>query len=979
MNRNYPKALLLLGVLGSLTVSAVGQVNPLPFPPPLPGSTTTTDWVALCIDPTSTTSPYSTDYGIEYQYDSLFGAVMGVSGTVNYSKYCFGPSGVTLPVAGRLGFFVGTDPYPQLSNGLANPNYETGGSTQDNLAGTVIDDALGLTFGTYTGVAGNFSIAKFYAGTPGSTTYQSSYFGSTAIQNAWWGASDRYFYLSSTNSGFATSVRVDVLGDAARCDWKMTNTGTAVATVGMAFGQWVLFSGVQGTHTADYVTVPGIKPLSTDVRFQNNADPNSGPLNNAPQLAMPPYLNYGIYQSWAYGLQIVTQPSAQVPDQTAVDVLDVGKNGFLLGSMTASDGALPDVLLGDTPFLNGEDAYVERWAPTTVPIGGTREIVAYYRSTWSTSDYAKPYSVVLDAPPVIATTSGQPNAFQLLTSTTPGFGGNLNYFNITVSIDDTRGFSTNDQSVPLEGVEVDLDLPPGMTDFNNGTNHSVKFLGQVPPQTVEHLTFQVAIDPTLFGNQTYNITVKPNPGPTKVLTGSITVASQPYLNLTGTANLVTAPWQFQSSDWSTILNSSGLVLDQNYQVFGWDPVSQDYILQTDPQRGFGSFIVTTQNVGYVPLGGTPSQVSDLQTGAPQIILQPGWNLVANPYNYAIPLGQLVGVPEADNSNAYTFTQLANLGFVSGALAYWDNLTQSYAYTSTFSDPIQPNTGYWLYVQSNQPVTINFPPVFQAFLPGLTDGYNNTPPKKSSKNGLVTPSLNWALQLTARSNGMIDSKTAIGQTNTAIDAKVLTRFKAPIAPVKKAISSSILVTSGNKTVQLSQALVAKTVTSQTWTWRVFTKVAGPVTLSWPNISSLPSNTSVKLVDPSTKSTVDLRGASTYTFEAGAQSAKDLQLVVQIGVAKPVIENFSSSLTRSLASFSYTLSVAGTSSVKVTQNGAVVASLVTNRSDKAGVSNASWNFLDAANRRVKPGVYQVVLTSTPSGGSTASKTLSITVGR
>ncbi len=32
---------------------------------------------------------YSDDYGIEYEYDSLFGAVMGVSGTVTYSKYCF--------------------------------------------------------------------------------------------------------------------------------------------------------------------------------------------------------------------------------------------------------------------------------------------------------------------------------------------------------------------------------------------------------------------------------------------------------------------------------------------------------------------------------------------------------------------------------------------------------------------------------------------------------------------------------------------------------------------------------------------------------------------------------------------------------------------------------------------------------------------------------------------------------------------------
>jgi hypothetical protein len=986
MNRNHLKALLLVGVLGSLATVAHGQQGLPPYFPP-PNYWTgieNLDWVVFCEDPTSTTSPYSTDYGVEYQYDSLFGAVMGVSGTVNFSKYCFPTSGVTLPMAGRLGFYVGTDPYVLKTDGTPNPNFGKGGSWQDDLAGVGIDDGLTLTFGGYTGVAGNFSIANIVqtttsttgtTGTTGTVTTKMEYFGKNAIDTAYWGESNRYFVGETTASlGARVRLQVDVLGDTAKCTWQIQNTATGTNIgFGLYFGQWVIMSGPQGQHTADYITAPGMKPMNTDTRFRLNPKANQ----LIPELPLPPYIDYGMYQSWAYGLQIVLAPSNQIPDQTQADGIDLGKNGFLLGSMTASDGAMPDVLLPDTTMLLGSDAYVEKFEATPVgaytgnPIGGTdtRKIIAYYRSTWSTSDYGQPYSVVLDAPPVIATTPGQPSSFQ----NAP--------FNLIVHLDNTLGFSTNQQEVPLQDVEIDLDLPAGMTDANNpNSNHMVQYLSAVPPQTIEHVSFQVAVDARLFGTQQYTVTVKPNPGPTKTLTGSIVVASQPYLQLTGTANLVTAPWQFGSSDWATIIGANtNLVVDQDFQVFGWDAQAQNYVLQTDPQRGFGSFVVTNQNVGFVPLGGNPQQVNDLQTGAPQIILQPGWNLIANPYNYAIPLGQLVGVPEADNQNSYTFTELANEDYVSGSLAYWDSLSQGYEYTSSFTDLIQPNTGYWLYVVSDLPVTIEYPPVFQAFLPGLKDGLNNQPPKKvkGSSGGAAAPT--WTLQLAARSNNVIDSKTAIGQTTTSQLASSLRKFKAPIAPVKNAVSSSIVVPSGKRTFNLAQALTSENVSNQTWTWKVFTQNTGEVTLTWPNMSSVPSNVHVELVDPSTGAKHDLRQTTSVSYPGKAQSQKTYNLVVTTGPAVPVIESLTATGTKTAENVAYTLSVNASTTVTVMQGSQVIATLVNNRADNAGQLKTSWNLLDAANRPVKNGTYTVVVTSTPSGGVASTKSVSFTVKR
>jgi len=616
------------------------------------------------------------------------------------------------------------------------------------------------------------------------------------------------------------------------------------------------------------------------------------------------------------------------------------------------------------------DAYIQKWNATPVGALGSgtekRVIVAYYRTTWGVSDYAKPYSAIIDGPAVVATSPGNPANFQNAPIT------------VGVDIDDTRGFSQDDQSVPLEDIEIDLDLPPGMTDANNpASNHMVKFLNIVQPQTVAHVAFTVAVDPTLFGTQQYTVTIKPNPGLTKVLTANVVVATQPYLQLNGNANLVTAPWQFSSSDWATILGASGLVLDQDYQVFGWDAVAQDYVLQTDPQRGFGSFVVSNQSVGFVPLGGNPQQPNDLQTAAPQIIMQPGWNLIANPYNYAIPLGQLVGVPIADNTNAYTFTQLVNTGYVNGFLAFWSQLTQAYDYTTSYSDLIQPNTGYWIFVESNQPVTLVWPPVFQPFLPNLVDNHNAPKSKVGSAEIAGVPL--WSLQLAARSNGMIDSKTSIGQTASPQLVNALTKFKAPKAPVKNAITSAIAVQKGTKTMLLASALTGANITSQTWEWQVYTQAAGPVTLTWPNMSSVPNNVQIKLIEPS-GAQLQMRQATSYTFNAKAQSVQTVKLVVTTGPMLPVIETLGASAGKALANVSYKLSVNATTTVTVTQGGQPIATLLSNRADNSNLTlGTSWNYLDSANRRVKAGTYQVVMTSTPSGGVTASKSVSITVGK
>ncbi len=950
MNRNLKKALLLVGAMAGLAATATAD-----------------GWVGYCIDPASTTSPYSTDYGEEYQFNSLFACTMGVSGTVNFSKYCFPTSGFTGPTAGRIGFSVGTT-----------------GSSQDNLAGTLWDDELGLTYGMQwvtsftptgiqdvpaSGVVGNFSIANLVVGDANGLNLKKDYFGKAGIDTAYYGASDRYFIGETTNDNIRMSLRVDVIGDAARLQWTLTNQQATAATVGLWFGQWVAPAGPQGPHSADYVTVPGLKPITTDHRFVRNANANA---TNPTELELPPYVNFGLYQSQAYGLQVVLSPSDQIPDQTPADGLDIGKNGWILGSMTATDGAMPDLMIDDTTFGFGSDAYIEKWNP--VPVGAlgsgteTRTIVAYYRGTWSVSDFARPYSAVLDAPPVIGTTPGSPQTFQ----NAP--------FKLTVHVDNTRGFSTVDKAVPLQDVKVTLNLPQGMYDANNPSRQQItQFINQVAPQTIASVTFTVGVSPNLFGNQQYSVSITPNPGVAKILTGTIVVASTPVLKISNTANLVAAPWQFSNQTWKQILEqNSSLILDTNYQVFGWDSLAQQYVLQTGPQRGFGSFVISNVDVpNPIPLGGSPQQVNDLQTGAPQIILHPGWNLISDPYNYAIPVGQLVGVPLSDNQNSYTFQQLANQNIVSGFLASWDTVTQGYKYTTSFSDLLQPNTGYWLFVQSDQDVVLDFPPVFQAFLPGLPDP-GGIPKHKDPKTNL-TAQTTWNVQLVAQSNGKVDSQTTIGQAASATVAKTLTRFKPPIVPAQNTVWTSIPVQSGKKTVQLASALTAQGVASQTWNWQVYTGGAGPVTITWPTVATVPNNVRIRIIDSTTGIERNLKQVRGYSFVAKAKTIRNFKVVVETAPALPVISSITASPVATTMDASYVLSVNANSTVSVRQGTQTIATLVSNRQDMLGTSKVTWNYLDAANRKVRPGTYQLVVSSAPSGGALETKAVSFIVKR
>lgn len=959
MIRTYLRSLGLLGLLATAGVAAAQggtgtTYDPFCWPPP---------------NSDGTQPPGFSDGYISYflpqdpSQNTLFGVRLGVTGTDTYYKSCIPPNGFTFNMPGRIGFTVGSV-----------------GSIQSDF-----DDNLALNFGMPTMTGGSIGYAMVVEGTGDGST-KKTLFGGSALDTAYIGASDRYCTASGTAGSFRVRLQVDLIGDASRLNWQLTNTTTAAVNGGLWFGQWVDLDALSEEtgggplsvrHAANFVFAPGFKPFRTGTSFAAAKAGTVLPNTVKPANAMPDWVGFGYTQAQAYGLRIYNTANTiggANNDQTPVDELKVGHATFsggddgLLGNGLSNSADMPDELFEDALFADytnpdsqfSDSAYLQKWYPQPVGVGGTRTINAYYGSTWSNSNYGRPYTTVIDAPNIVSTSPDDPTVL------TP------NPFTFRVYIDNTRGYSAVDLEVPLENVRVEVDLPPGMTDATDSTSTTmVKYISRINARTMGYVDFSVKTANTVFGALPYTVKITTPTTANVVMTGTINVASTPQLKLAQDANLVTAPWTFDNSSWEAIL---GEHVDQDFQAFTWDPLLGEYVIQTGPQRGQGTWIIQNQARNSFQLGGNPKEPADLTTGAPLVQLHSGWNLVGNPYNYAFPLGQIVGVSSAAPSQSYTFRQLVNQGVISGGLAYWDqnDPTPEYKYIQADNDMMVPNTGYWIFVNTSQDVTLQFPPIFQPFLPD-----------RSASTSWTQSDREWRLQLVARNDKQLDGQNYVGLAKSTADATNLRIYKPPVAPVDGAVGLSIDQTINGKATKLAQAL-SDSASNMKWNVEVYSKTAGNVTLTWPNLTTVPKNMQFRLVDNTTGATRDLRKTSGYTFTAQDRTTRVFTIQAVPGTAqRAMIASLtavrSSRSPNSPLTISYSLAGDATTTVRILLGGREIYVPVQGRSDKAGSNTAVWNLRDAANRAVAPGTYTVELTAEDQDGNRVRKLYPVNITR
>jgi hypothetical protein len=148
-------------------------------------------------------------------------------------------------------------------------------------------------------------------------------------------------------------------------------------------------------------------------------------------------------------------------------------------------------------------------------------------------------------------------------------------------------------------------------------------------------------------------------------------------------------------------------------------------------------------------------------------------------------------------------------------------------------------------------------------------------------------------------------------------------------------------------------------------------AGDVTITWPNLASVPRNVRAKLTDLSTGEVRDLRSVSGYTYYMSQAGTREFVVSLeQAGSARPTIGNVivtQGDRSGGTMTISYALSADALVSVRVlSATGKEVFTVTRSRADNSGENQVLWGLRDNANRAVAPGTYRVeILAETPDG--------------
>ncbi len=912
----------------------------------------TGSWGFQCIDPMNM-MPRSMDHAFMGVGNLLMRSHMGISGTVTYggpNGPCYGPTAANLNLAGRIGFMVGTTGSVQDQN-PADPSNSA-----------FADDSLVLTTGMPFDPSGSYS----YATTTKNGTR--TLFGSSGFNLAFVGLSNRYYYAETVLDNVRVQLRVEVAGDATRLQWTLTNLDAEVANLGLWYGA------VTGMLTADdsitdltganqsghrlgtltrfskngYLHLPSGRPPRTEARLIRNQDPASS----------PQFADYLFGQTASFGLRVDNGQTAATTnefgqsDATETSEFVYGNHTFLLGFL--GDQTFPDSPIGDVAFLD-EMSFIQKFPELAVAAGQSRTIVHYLRAPWSVANYTAPYAAVVDAPQLVAADTTNQN------------GVRPNPMTIRVYVDNW-GFGVVNQEIPLNDVKITLTLPTGLT-LSPG-EQATKTIPVIAPRTMGFVDYSVESDGIEFGNLAYSVKVEPIPGPTKTMSGIIRIASTPRIKIHDDANLVTAPWIFQDSSWEAIL---GLQQPVDFQAYKWDPQQQGYVVASSAERGRGAWIVTTNEYGSIPLGGNPQTPPDTATGAPLIQLKSGWNLIGNPYNYPIPLGQIVGVSASNPTQSFRWTELVAQGIVSGSLVFYDTEIDDYVFIQDVDELLQPNRGYWIFVGTVQDFTLSFPAVFIPGLPGSSRGGERW----------VQTDKQWRLQLAARTATSLDAQNFVGAAKSQAEARRLRVVEPPMSPVQN-VSLAIRETSASQPTRLAQTLSERSGRKE-WRLLVTTTEAGTVTVTWPNLATVPKNVKFRMTDLATNESRDLRQTSGFSFEMSEAGTREIKLEASPGTpSRALIGNVVVSRPgRSIStpfSIHYTLSSEATTTVRIlSAGGREVYTASRGRADRAGENTVTWALRDNANRLVAPGPYRVEIIADTATGERARKIIPVNVIR
>lgn len=637
-------------------------------------------------------------------------------------------------------------------------------------------------------------------------------------------ANFRSMTLASAVEDVTVNCKVDLIGASVKFDWVLTNNGTAASEIGFRFAHSTIMR-----HPLDGVPGPPKRPMVLTDRGRNLLLQNQWFRGSSTDF--PEFMDFYFAQSEPYpSMRFRMLADDTHPDATPVDRVGIGST---LDSVYD---------FNPIPVFHNA-ALMMFWEPVLVSPGGSRRIVFYVELGGMKNEPTLPYAVTTEVDPLVRFDEAglnqlTPNPFQIV-----GYADNQ--------------YARFNQQVTLENVEVTISLPEHLTLAQG--QQMTKSTGPIPPNQVGAVEFRVVADGIEPGIYPYTLTFDPtgpSTAPTRSITHVVIVSLTPTIDLRQGPNLITIPWSLASNTF----NGNGL---GGFTAYDWDPVVQAYQITTTIRRGFGQWIVANFNPIPVTLPNA-SSFGDETTGQFRQVTKRRWNLLGNPYPYAVKISQLIGVSATDPTESLTWEQLVNRGYIRPYIFTYNADSGSYE-VHQGEKYIQPGKGFWMYNASVNDLDIIWPSVL---LPGL-------PGSGLLMNGPQLRPNEWGVDLSLTSKLGSDIDNRFGIASNAFQADQLGIAEPPKRP-SNAPQLFYAMGEGPTMEPMTNLFRPKGFVNR------FTAVAnvapGTYTLSWKFMKNMPPTARIQVRDMTSGKSFLMSTTRTYGFTTNQAESRRFEITV-----------------------------------------------------------------------------------------------------
>jgi hypothetical protein len=448
----------------------------------------------------------------------------------------------------------------------------------------------------------------------------------------------------------------------------------------------------------------------------------------------------------------------------------------------------------------------------------------------------------------------------------------------------------------------------------------------------------------------------------------------------GTYKLKYAQYKTDKTD-PTLLNQDASLLPTSFVP---TPDSSNVTPATAP-LGVGYFLDAKGPISVVTNG------QSFDTTAFRLPLREGWNMIGNPYRFAIPFDGLV------------FDTLAGTRLTAEAAAdqnlilpfIYRFVNGQYQFERLPAGNLQAWEGQWIYVVPHHAVPSKDVSLTLITTPVAVSGFAGRSAKSTRAVATQPVSLSapprlggsggWTMQLEASGKDLHDGYNFVGVTRSAaISSKSL---------VPKPPHPSPYVTLGMTRQDGKGAVYAQDLQTaggvKTWDIVVMTDQPNTdITLRWPNMSTVPRNYRLTLQDKATGQDIDLRTQAAYQFNSGhdaATRAFTLTAHPTNSGGRAVLTNINVNPPRNVGGraagayqIGYTVSQDARVEVAILgYNGQTLAQIGSTRAVTSGDNHQVWNGKDTKGATVPAGTYLLQLKAVTTDGTVSREIRPLTV--